>query len=130
MKDLNEYITFKKPIEFGGSFIGPFNFNWQALNPIELSRLQWIIENPNRYMFGFYLRTLNRVPLWGVQTTQPYELLADLLEKGTIFELMNAKTLDGFRKLWGIEPSWKNETNIKCDLFYIILKICYPKLSS
>ena len=34
MKDVDEYITFKKPAEFGGGFIGPFNYNWHALKPM------------------------------------------------------------------------------------------------
>ena len=29
MKDVDEYITFKKPTEFGGGFVGPFNYNWR-----------------------------------------------------------------------------------------------------
>ena len=33
MKDVDEYITFKKPSAFGGGFVGPFNYNWQALKP-------------------------------------------------------------------------------------------------
>jgi len=130
MKNFDEYITFKKPKEFGGSFIGPFNFNWQALNKIELPELQAMINSKNRYMFGFWLRTLSHVPKWGIQSTQPYELLADLVLKNNLFNMLNDKTLDGFRRLWGIESSWKNETNIKCDLIYTIMKVCYPVVSS
>lgn len=44
MRNVNEYITFKKPAKYGGEFVGPFNYNWQALAPITKEKLQAIIN--------------------------------------------------------------------------------------
>lgn len=47
IKDVEGYIMFRKPKEYGGSFMRPFNYGWQSLNPVDMAGLQWMIDNPN-----------------------------------------------------------------------------------
>ncbi len=129
MKDVEGYIMFRKPKEFGGSFMGPFNYGWQSLNPIEMKDLQRMVNNTkNRFQFGFYLRDLSGHPKWAIQTTQPYEFLAEMLEDDALMDIMTDKALTGFKYLWGIEPNWRNKTSVKCDLVYRVLNICLSVL--
>jgi hypothetical protein len=130
MKDIEGYIMFKKPKEFGSSFMGPFNYGWQTLGAVEMKDLQRMVNNTkNRFQFGFYIRSLIRHPMWAIQTTQPYEFLAEMLEKDILLDLMTDKALTGFRYLWGIEHSWRNKISVKCDLTYTILKCCWSVLT-
>lgn len=128
MKNVEGGITFRKPKEYGGGFVGPFNFNWQALNPIEMSDLNRIIDNSYRFSFGFWLRSITGFPQWGLQTTQPYLLLADLLETDTLMNIFTDDALAGFRYISGIEPNWRNNTAVKCDLTFAVLRACWPML--
>lgn len=128
MKDVESYIMFRKPKEYGGSFMGPFNYDWQSLNPVDMAVLQWIINNPSRYAFGFWLRNITGTPDWAIQTTKTYELLAELLENDTLMDMMNDKTLQGFRRLCGRESSWRNKTAVKCDVVFAVLNACRPVL--
>jgi hypothetical protein len=128
-KDVEGYIMFRKPKEFGGSYMGPFNYGWQSLNPIETQDIQRMMNDQrNRFRFGFYIRDLSGHPMWALQTAQPYGLLAEMLENDTLMDNITAKALTGFRYLWGIEPNWRNKTSIKCDLTYRILNTCWSIL--
>jgi len=130
MKDIEGYIMFRKPKEFGGSYMGPFNYDWQSLTPIETHDLQRMVNNlKNRFQFGFYIRSLSRHPSWAIQTIQPYEFFAEMLEKDTLMDNMTDKALTGFKYLWGIEPNWRNKLSVKCDLTYRILNTCWPVLA-
>mgnify|MGYP000855191209 FL=1 len=129
MKDFEGYIMFRKPKEYGGNFMGPFNFGWQFLNPVDMAGLQWMIDNPNRYTFGFWLRSITGHPDWAIQTTQSYELLAELLESDTLMNIMNDKTLQGFRRISGRESNWQNKTAVKCDVVFAVLKACWLVLA-
>jgi hypothetical protein len=124
MKDINEEITFRKPKEFGSSFVGPFNFNWKALNAVDIVKLQQIIDNPYHFAFGFWLRTLIAFPKWAVQSNQTYEMLAELLDSDKLMDMMPEKALKSFRQIMGIEPRWNNKTAVKCDLVFAVLKAC------
>ncbi len=126
MKDFNEYITFRKPAEYGGSFVGPFNYNWQALRPVNEEQLRNILENPYHFQFGFWLGAVSGVPDWVRQSTETYELLADLLEKDAIFNRIPEKALKAFRQIMGREPNWRKKSAAKCDVTYAVLKACYP----
>jgi len=125
-----EDITFRKPKEYGGSFVGPFNFNWQALNPIDMADLHRIADHQNHFTFGFWLRSLTGLPPWALKTTQPYMLLAELLETDALMELVTENALKGFRHISGIEPYWKNKTAVKCDVTFAVLKACWPALKN
>ena len=109
--------------------MGPFNYGWQSLNPIGIQDIQRMANNTkNRFQFGFYIRNLSRHPIWAIHTTQPYEFLAEMLEKDTLMDIMTDKALTGFKYLWGIEPNWRNKTSVKCDLAYRILDTCWSVL--
>ena len=130
MKSVEDHIMFRKPKEFGGSYMGPFNYGWQSLNPIDMQGLQRMVNNTkNRFQFGFYVRDLSRHPMWAIQTTQPYEFFAEMLEKDTLMDNMTDKALTGFKYLWGIEPNWRNKLSVKCDLTYRIFNICWHVLT-
>lgn len=125
MKDFNKYITFKKPAEYGGSFVGPFNYNWQALRPIDEETLRKsILENSYRYQFGFWLGAVAGVPDWVRQSTRTYELLADLLIADKLMDMIPEESLDAFRRIHGREPSRRKKCAAKCDVTFMILKAC------
>ncbi len=124
MRDVNEYITFKKPAEFGGGFVGPFNYNWQALTPITEEGLQAIINDPYSFHFAFWLSSVTGVPDFMLQSTGTYEVLADLLRKGKIEELLPDKTFRAFRQVMGKEPNLRKKNAVKCDLTYALLRAC------
>lgn len=128
MKDFDEHITFRKPAEFGGGFVGPFNYDWQALKPISEEQLCHIIENPYHFQLGFWLGAVSGVPDWVRQSTVTYELLADKLDKDTLFDMIPDKTLKAFRQIMGKEPNWRKKTAAKCDVTFAVLKACMPVL--
>lgn len=125
MRDVNESITFKKPAEFGGGFVGPFNCNWQALTPVTEERLHNIINNPYPFGFAFWLGSVTNVPDFMLQSTGTYEVLTDLLRKGNVENLLPEKTYRAFRQVMGREPSLRKKNAKKCDLTYAILRACY-----
>lgn len=129
LKDFDEYITFKKPVEYGDGFVGPFNYNWQALKPITEEQLFGIINSSYNFQFGFWLGAVSGVPDWVRQSTQTYELLADMLEKDTLFDCIPEKALSAFRNIMGKEPNWRKKSSAKCDLIYVVLRACYPVLT-
>lgn len=129
MKDLNEHITFRKPKKFGDGFVGPFNYNWQALSPVTDEGLKRIIENPYPFQFGFWLGAASGVPDWVRQSTGTYELLADLLERDDYMERIPEKTLKAFRQIMGKEPNYRKKTAAKCDVTYALLRACWSVLA-
>lgn len=125
LKDFDEHITFRKPKEYGSGFIGPFNYNWGALKPVNENELQKnILENPYKFCFGFWLGAITGVPDWVRQSTQTYELLAHLLDEDTFMDMIPEQALDGFRHIIGREPSWRKKTSVKCDVTFAILNAC------
>jgi len=124
MKDFQESITFRKPKEFGGSFVGPFNFDWNTLTGVDISAFHRIVNDPYKFEFGFWLAKISGLPEWAVQTTQSYETLSELLESDTLMDIIPDKALKGFRHISGIEPSWRNKTAVKCDITYAVLRAC------
>lgn len=122
MHDVGEYITFRKPAEFGSGFVGPFNYNWQALSPIDAAGLGAIVNDPYAYRFGFWLRTVSTVPDWARQSTVSYELLADMLDQDAIFGMLPDKTLSAFRRVSGREPDWRRKNAAECDVTYAVLR--------
>lgn len=125
MRDVNESITFKKPPKFGGGFVGPFNYNWQALTPVTKEKLQSIINSSYPFGFAFWLGSVTKVPDFMLQSTGTYEVLAELLRKGSIENLLPEKTYRAFRQVMGREPSLRKKNAKKCDLTYAILRACY-----
>ena len=87
MRDVNEFITFKKPAEYNGGFVSPFNYNWQALAPITKEKLYAI----NPFRFAFWLGSVSGVPDFMLQSTDTYELLFDLLKNENIETLLPEK---------------------------------------
>ena len=130
MKDFDEYITFRKPKEYGNGFVGPFNYDWQALRPVTEDELRKIIDDPYHFRFGFWLRSISEVPDWARQSTHTYELLADMLEKDILMDMLSDKTLKAFRQIMGREPSLRKKTAAKCDVTFAVLKACWPVIAN
>lgn len=128
MKDVG-YIMFRKPKEYGSSYMGPFNFHWNTLDSIDMYDFQMIVNNRNHFTFAFWLRDLIRHPEWALQTIQPYEFLTKLLEDDTLIDFIPDNSLKGFRHILGIEPYWKNKTAVKCDVTFAVLKACWHVLT-
>ncbi len=127
MRNVDEYITFKKPAEFGGGFVGPFNYNWQALTPMTEEKLLSIINGPYNFGFAFWLGSVTGVPEFMPQPTGTYELLADMLRRGNADELIPEKTYRAFRQVMGKEPTLRKKSAKKCDLTYALLRACFGK---
>ena len=129
MCNVDEFITFKKPAEYGGGFVGPFNYNWQALTPITEEKLYSIIKDPYPFSFAFWLGSVSGVPDFMLQSTGTYEVLADLLANKKIENLLPEKTFHAFRQVMGKEPSMRRKSAEKCDLTYAILRACFDVLA-
>lgn len=124
MRGVDEYITFKKPAEFGGGFVGPFNYNWQALTTVTEKQLFDIINGPYHFGFPFFLGSVTGVPDFMPRPTGTYELLADMLRRGNIDAMIPDQTYRAFRKVMGREPSLRRKRAKKCDLTYAFLRAC------
>ena len=129
MKDFDEYITYRKPKEFGNGVVGPFNFNWQALRPVDENDLRKIMESSYNYQFGFWLGAVSGVPDWVRQNTQTYEVLAHILDEDTFMDMIPEKALNAFREIMGREPNWRKKASVKCDVMFAILNACWSVLN-
>lgn len=129
MKNFDEYITYRKPREFGSGVIGPFNYNWQALKPIDENNLREIMNSSYNFQFGFWLSAVSGVPEWVRQSTQTYELLGNILENDTYMDMIPEKALKAFRQIMGREPNWRNKNSVKCDVMFAFLNACWNVLS-
>ena len=125
MRDVDEYITFKKPAEFGGGFVGPFNYNWQALTPMTEEKLLSIINGPYSFGFAFWLGSVTGVPEFMPKPSGTYELLSDLLRRGDIDSLIPDEAYRAFRQVMGKEPTLRRRCAKKCDLTYALLRACW-----
>ena len=128
MKDFDEYITFRKPKEFGGSFVGPFNYNWQALKPADEEEICRIIQDPYNFRFAFWLGTVTGVPDWVKQHNGTYEVLADMLERNAFLNHMPDNTLRAFRRVCGKEPNYRKKYAAECDITYAVLRAVWGKV--
>ncbi|MBQ7338654.1 MAG: hypothetical protein IJW40_09420 [Clostridia bacterium] len=127
MKGVDEYITFRKSREYGGGVIGPFNYNWQALRPHNKEDICGIINAPYNFQFAFWLGAVSGVPDWMRQSTETYEVLADVLECDVLFDSIPDRVLKAFRQVLGKEPVWRG-CAARCDVIYAVLRACYPVL--
>ena len=128
MKDVDEYITFKKPSEFGGGFVGPFNYNWQALKPMTEEQIIGIMNSSSNFQFAFWLGTITGVPDWVKQHNGTYEALADMLDRNAIFNQIPTSALSAFKKVSGKEPNYRKKHAAECDVTYAVLKAVWGKV--
>ena len=128
MKDVDEYITFKKPSEFGGGFVGPFNYNWQALKPMNEEQIIGIINSPYNFQFAFWLGTITGVPDWVQQHNDTYEALADMLDRNAVINQIPTSALSAFKKVSGKEPNYRKKHAAECDVTYAVLKAVWGKV--
>ncbi|MBE5768263.1 MAG: hypothetical protein E7333_01540 [Clostridiales bacterium] len=128
MKDVDEYITFKKPSEFGGGFVGPFNYNWQALTPMTEEQIVGIINSSYNFQFAFWLGAVTGVPDWVLQHNGTYEVLADMLERDAIFDKIPEATLRAFKQVLGKAPNYRKKHAIECDVLYAVLRAVWDKV--
>lgn len=128
MKDVDEFITFKKPQEFGGGFVGPFNYNWQALKPMTEEQIIGLINSSYNFHFAFWLGAVSGVPIWVKQYNGTYEVLADMLDRNAIFDKIPENALSPFRKVLGQEPNYRKKHAAECDVMYAVLKAVWGKV--
>ena len=127
MKDVDEYITFKKPSEFGGGFVGPFNYSWQALKPMTEEEIIGIINSSYNFQFAFWLSAITGVPDWVKQHNDTYEALADMLDRNAIFHQIPESALKAFKQVSGKEPNYRKKYAAECDVMYAILRAVFGK---
>ena len=128
MKDIDEYITFKKPAEFGGGFVGPFNYNWQALKPMTEEQIVGIINSSYNFQFAFWLGSVTDVPDWIQQHNGTYEVLADMLDRNVIFNQIPESALKAFKQVSGKEPNYRKKHATECDVLYATLRAVWGKV--
>lgn len=128
MKDVDEYITFKKPIAFGSGFVGPFNYNWQALNPMSEEQIRSIMSSSYNFQFAFWLNSVTGVPDWVQQHNGTYETLADMLDRNAILDNISDSALNAFKKVSGKEPSYRQKYAAECDITYAVLRAVWNKV--
>ncbi len=124
MLHVNETILFRKPAEFGGGVVGPFNFNWQALSPVTAGQVTAMLNDPYPFRFAFWLGSVSGVPDFVRQSTGTYEVLAEFLKKDDFHTLVPDKTYRAFRQVMGKEPTLRKKTAKQCDLTYALLRAC------
>lgn len=128
MKDVDEPITFKKPAAFGGGFVGPFNYDWQALTPMNEAQIVAIMNSAYNFRFAFWLEAVTGVPDWARQHSGTYEALADMLDRGVILKNLPDSALGAFRKVSGREPSYRRKHAAECDVTYAVLRAVWGKV--
>jgi len=128
MKDIDEYITFKKPSEFGGGFVGSFNYNWQALKPMTEEQIIGILNSSYNFQFTFWLGAITGAPDWVKQHNDTYEVLADMLERNVIFNQIPESALSTFKKVAGKESNYRKKHTAECDITYAVLKAVWGKV--
>ena len=128
MKDVDEYITFKKPSEFGGGFVGPFNYNWQALKSLTEEQIVGIIKSPYNFQFAFWLGAITGVPDWVKQHNGTYEALADMLDRNIIFNQIPESALKAFKQVSGKEPNYRKKYAAECDVLYAVLRAVWDEV--
>lgn len=128
MKDIDEYITFKKPTAFGSGFVGPFNYNWQALNPMSEEQIRSIMNSSYNFQFAFWLDSVTGVPDWVQQHNGTYETLADMLDRNAILDNISDSALSAFKKVSGKEPSYRKKYAAECDITYAVLRAVWNKV--
>ena len=125
MKDFDEYITYRKPKQFGSGVIGPFNYNWQALRPSTEEDFQRVLNNPYNFQFGFWLSAITGTPDWVRQSTATYGLIASHLDADDYMEMIPDRQLKAFRQIMGREPDWRKKTSVKSDVMFALLNACH-----
>lgn len=128
MKDVDEYITFKKPAAFGNGFVGPFNYNWQALKPMTDAQIVDIMNSTYNFQFAFWLDFVTGVPDWVQQHNDTYEALADMLDRDAILDNISDSALNAFKKVSGREPSYRKKYAAECDITYAVLRAVWNRL--
>lgn len=128
MKDVDEYITFKKPAAYGSGFVGPFNYNWQALNPMSEEQIIGIMNSSYNFQFAFWLDSVTGVPDWVQQHNRTYETLADMLDRNAIVDNISDSALSAFKKVSGKEPSYRKKHAAECDITYAVLRAVWNKV--
>lgn len=127
MKNVTQSPTFKKRPPYGSSFVGPFNFNWHAF---DVKDFKCFSDYDYRYGYVFWIRTLNGfgkleiagdIPI----VKQQYLMLVELMETDRLYDELSENAIKGFEYISAIEPSWRNEINIKCDIYFNALKAIY-----
>jgi len=128
MKDVDEFITFKKPQEFGGGFVGPFNYNWQALSPMTEEQIIGLMSGSYSFGFAFWLGAVSGVPDWVRQHSGTYEALADLIDRNALLDKLPEKALGAFRKVSGREPSFRRKHAAECDVLFAVLNAVWGRV--
>ncbi len=128
MCDIDEQITFKKPREFGGGFVGPFNFDWHSLSPLTPNQIVEIMRDDYNYKFAFWLRSLTNTPRWAMQSTGSYESLAELVKSGELVRSIPDKAFRAFHQVSGIEPNMRKKGAAECELVYCALRAIHSAL--
>ena len=128
MKDVDEYITFKKPAAFDSGFVGPFNYNWQALNPMSEEQIIGIMNSSYNFQFAFWLNSVTAVPDWVQQHNGTYETLADMLDRNAIVDNISDSALSASKKVSGKEPSYRKKHAAECDITYAVLRAVWNKV--
>ena len=87
-----------------------------------------IIRAPYPFAFAVWLGAVAGVPDWVIQSKDTYEILASMLQRDRIFDMIPEKTLKAFRQVSGREPSYRNKNAAKCDIIYAVLRAVWQRV--
>ena len=112
----------------GGGFVGPFNYNWQALKPMTGEKIVGIMNSSYNFQFAFWFGAIAGVPDWVKQHNDTYEALADMLDRNVIFYQIPASALKAFKQVSGKEPNYRKKHAAECDVLYAVLRAVWGKV--
>lgn len=120
MKGETQPIFFKSKTHF----VGPFNFNWLRF-PFSIDQVQ-----ADSYALVWWLRMLHNIAGIGFVKEVPeldveYACLAELLDSEDLYRKQTEQSLQRFRQIWSLEEQWKNEGQIKSDLYFLAFFILH-----
>lgn len=103
-------------------YVGPFNFPW------DLFGFSVRVVRYDKYEFSWWLRMLYQLSGFGFakalpELAQEYRYLREIVSSGATFNKQSEQVLKGFKYIWSIEKSWKNDVSIKADLYFLGLLI-------
>ena len=117
MKNYNDGIIYVNC----GHFVGPFNYNWNKVHH-EIS-MRDFDERP--IDFTWFMRGLSTAShskaIFNDENPYFAESLEKMIASENFVETVSDEQLRLFKKYAAIEPSWRKEESIACDLYFPIL---------
>ena len=104
-----------------GHFVGPFNYNWNALK----GKISIRDFDTRPIDFAWFMKGLGSAsicyPVFDDDNPYFVESLVAIIEDENFIDSINEEQLRMFKNYASIAPSWRKKENIACDLYFPIL---------